>query len=100
MVQISEARPGIIAETAADHELVELARARNTRDHDNRVAGNRQIDMAEVVFMSIADFNRFRHDRKYRKRVPKRLKNSEHLDRNCNFTERTGAENNTILAPT
>ena len=26
MVQISEARPGIIAETAADHELVELAR--------------------------------------------------------------------------
>jgi hypothetical protein len=37
--------------------------------------------MAEVVFMSIADFNRFRHDRKYRKRPPNCLKNSEHLDR-------------------
>ena len=38
-----------------------LARARNACHHDYRVAGNRQIDMAEVVFMSIADFNRFRH---------------------------------------
>ena len=58
-----------------------LARARNACHHDNRVAGNRQIDMAEVVFMSIADFNRFRHERKYRKRGPKCLKISEHLDR-------------------
>ena len=38
-----------------------LARARNARHHDNRVAGNRQIDMAKIMFVSIADFNGFRH---------------------------------------
>jgi hypothetical protein len=37
--------------------------------------------MAEVVFMGIADFNRFRHAPEYRKRRQSRLRNSEHLDR-------------------
>ena len=58
-----------------------LARTGNAGHHHDRIAGNGKVHMAEVMFVRIADFDRFCHASQYRKRRPSRLIFSEHLCR-------------------